>query len=102
MNIVFSRIDNIILTDQYDASLVILKHRFCWEYTDIFYVRSVVGNSSDVKLSASGTQKLLSAKVNLGDKLLYDTLNNSWWKQPELQQEHFWDEVNRIVYVKIK
>jgi len=69
--LLFYRIDIPILSDQFDASLVILKRRFNWDYTDIFYQSYVVTKSDSQTLSNSSIQTILSAEVNLGDHLLY-------------------------------
>ncbi|XP_067944509.1 galactose-3-O-sulfotransferase 3-like [Watersipora subatra] len=89
-----SNVDVIILTEVYDASLLILKKRFSWSYQDIFYTKLVVGKPKHgPPISEKNRKTLLSPEVNLGDKLLYDRLNETWWKQPELEDYYFWDEV---------
>ncbi|KAF6033070.1 GAL3ST1 [Bugula neritina] len=88
------KIDIPILSDQFDASLVILKRRFNWDYTDIFYQSYVVTKSDSQPLSASSIQTILSAEVNLGDHLLYQAVNKTWWSQPEVGRKEFWEEVS--------
>ena len=87
--------DVIILTDQFDASLLILKKRFHWNYIDIFYANRKVKNSSHLKLSSKSVEKILSPEVNLGDKMFYNSLNNTWWQQKELKEINFWEEVGK-------
>lgn len=87
------RIDVPILTEQLDASLIILRRRFNWSYRYLFYSDAQVTLSSSYPLSQASQDKLLSAEYNLGDLLLYEAMNNSWWNQPELRQHDFWDEV---------
>ncbi|KAF6016977.1 hypothetical protein EB796_024720 [Bugula neritina] len=87
-----SRIDLPILNEKFDASLIILKKRFCWEYSDIFYVSQNKGSSSTLSLSEDSIKKVLSKEVNLGDKMLYDAVSKLWWSQPELKETGFWKE----------
>ena len=86
--------DIIILTDQFDASLLILKKRFRWNYIDIFYANKTVSSSSHLTLSSKSVEKILSTEVNLGDKMFYNSLNNTWWQQKELKESDFWEEVS--------
>lgn len=83
----------VMLTEQYDASLIVMRRRFGWDYTDIFYSRYMITNSHRVVLSDEAINTLLSPEVNLGEKLLYDALNETWWRQPELLEKEFWEEV---------
>jgi len=85
-----------ILNEKFDASLIILKKRFCWEYSDIFYVSQNKGSSSTLSLSEDSIKKVLSKEVNLGDKMLYDAVSKLWWSQPELKETGFWKEVNEL------
>ena len=88
-----SRSDAIFLTDQYDASMVILRRRFCWSHSDIFYAKYPKISSAKQEISEESVARLLSAEVNLGDKMFYDSLNKSWWRQKELKENGFWNEV---------
>lgn len=87
------------MNDQFDASLVLLRRRFCWSYLDIFYQTYVVRNSSQLDLSPEAEARLLSKQENLGEKLLYDKLNATWWNSPELTQDDFWKEVGLCMFV---
>ena len=87
------RIDVPLLSDQFDASLVILRRRFCWSYLDLFYKKYEVTHSASLKLSEKAEEKLLSQRANLGEKLLYDRMNTTWWSSAELKQDDFWEEV---------
>lgn len=87
------RIDIAILNDQYDPSLLILKKRLCWEYKDIFYHTYTVGTYKSAYISEAARTKLLSPEYNLGEKLLYDAINRTWWQQPEVEDPDFWKEV---------
>jgi len=75
-----------------------MKKRFCWEYSDIFYVSQNVLSSSAMKLSDESIKKVLSKEVNLGDKILYDAVSKLWWSQPELKEPGFWEEVKKLKY----
>jgi len=82
------------LTDQYDASLLIMMKRFNWDYTDIFCNRyTISGRKKIPELSKTAKAKLLSLDVNFGEKLLYDAINKTWWEQQEVKDESFWEEV---------
>ncbi|XP_067945277.1 uncharacterized protein [Watersipora subatra] len=96
-------VDVIILTEVFDASLIILKRRFGWSYRDIIYTKRKVGNPKQAPtISEQNAQILLSPEVNLGEKLLYDKLNETWWKQPELKEDNFWEEVSHFSEVNLK
>ena len=90
------RIDVPVLNDQFDASLVALRRKFCWGYTDIFYKTQNRSKKkkSRVDLSDEATKRLLSSELNLGDLLLYESVNSTWWQQKEVNSEDFWEEVN--------
>ena len=98
MVILFYRIDVIMLNEQFDASLVILRKRFCWNYTDIFFAKKNVHYSAKKVFTDENAEIL--RRLNHGDQLLYNALNETWYKQPEVQVPDFWDEV--ITYILIK
>lgn len=87
-----------MLNDQFDASLVILRRRLCWDYTDIFYTKKEVTNSTSKtkELSEDAKKKLLSEKANLGDQLLYERMREKWKKSPEPNNPDFSEEVCAI------
>ena len=87
------RVDQPIINERFDESLVMLKRKFCWSYLDIFYQKQEVSNGTKFTLSKQERSLLLSAGKNLGDKLLYDALVSKWWSQPEIKQPDFWAEV---------
>ena len=87
-----------MLNEQFDASLVILRKRFCWNYTDIFFVKKNVRHSAKKVFTDENAEKL--RRLNHGDQLLYNALNETWYKQSEVQVPDFWDEV--IMYILIK
>ncbi|XP_067951121.1 galactose-3-O-sulfotransferase 2-like [Watersipora subatra] len=86
--------DVIMLYDQLDASLVLLKRKFHWTFLDIFYKSYAFEPKSKEELSKKSIERILSKEVNFGDKLLYDSMNRTWWNYPELKEQHFWEEVN--------
>ncbi|XP_067943612.1 galactose-3-O-sulfotransferase 3-like isoform X2 [Watersipora subatra] len=88
--------DVIMLYDQLDASLVLLKRKFHWTYLDIFYKSYGFTTKSEEELSKKSIERILSEDVNLGDKLLYDSMNRTWWNYPELREQHFWEEVKHF------
>lgn len=88
------RFDIGLLTDQFDAGLILLKRRFCWSHADIFYKRQEVGVSRGKKtLSDEAKRILLSPEFNLGDQLLYEAFNATWWSRPEVRDPDFLAEV---------
>ena len=89
--------DVIILTDQFDASLLILKKKFHWNYSDIFYAKKVVLNSVRRQISPEAAAKILSPEVNLGEQMFYNSLNNTWWQQDEVKKNDFWNEVGFVL-----
>ncbi|KAF6027267.1 GAL3ST1 [Bugula neritina] len=72
-----------------------MKRKFCWDHGDIFY-KSMEVYSKSHHLTPAEEEKLLSPDMNLGDKLLYEAFNNSWWKQPEVKDPDFWEEVKHF------
>lgn len=90
-----------MLTDQFDASVVILRRRLCWSYSDMFYKNKIVtGGGRRASMTNKNADKLLSDKLNLGEKILYDRFNESWWNQPETKDPEFWKEVrSRLLYL---
>ena len=88
------RIDLPLINERFDASLVMMRRRFHWEYRDIFYKRKNQRKIEKKYLSETWRKEFLSLDVNLGDLLLYEAMNSSWYRQPEVQQEDFWDEVS--------
>jgi len=67
--------------------------RFGWKYSDLFYNKMRVLNTFNNSFSNRAIDKLLSKEYNLRDKIYYKEMNKTWWAQPELLEEGFWDEV---------
>ena len=88
----------IFLTDQFDASLVLMKRRFCWQHGDILYNKHEVGRYRQQGMSPGYKKKLLSMEMNLGDQMLYEAFNRTWWSQPEVNTQDFWNEVRGSVH----
>lgn len=94
------RFDVTFLTDEFDASLVLMKRKFCWDHLDIFYKPQEVGGRGNMKkitfppLTSTARSLLLSAQYNLGDQLLYEAFKERWWTQPMVQEDEFWQEVS--------
>ncbi|XP_067934152.1 galactose-3-O-sulfotransferase 2-like isoform X2 [Watersipora subatra] len=89
------------LTDQFDASLIRLRREFCWQHVDIFYKSQEVGGRKGkvspqtlLPLSPEGRAKLVTKEFNLGDQMLYESFNQTWWKSPSVMAEDFWEEVS--------
>ena len=92
----FCRIDVPILNNQFDASLIVLKRKFCWKYTDIFYKSQNRSNKKRRLPSEKAIKRLLSPELNYGELLLYQTVNETWWQQTEVNEFDFWDEVKKV------
>ena len=93
----------IMLTDQFDASVVILRRRLCWDYSDVFYKTNIVtGGGKREHMTQGNIDKLLSVKVNYGEKVLYDKFNETWWSQPEVKDPSFWKEVSYFTLIPCK
>ena len=83
-----------MLNDKYDESLVILRRRFCWSYTDIFYKKQIItGSAHKSTLTDESRAKLLTERRNLGDQLLYEKMREKWLMSPELTKNDFDGEV---------
>ena len=72
-----------------------MRRRFNWEYMDIFYKRKNQRKNKK-HLSKAWYKKFLSPEINFGDLLLYEAMNSSWYRQPEVQEDDFWEEVSAI------
>ena len=88
-----SRIDIPLLSEKFDASMILLRRRMNWDYKDIYYKRYGRHRPREA-LTEAGIQRLLSPEVNLGELLLYEAMNESWHRQPEVLEEDFWEEVS--------
>ena len=96
----YCRFSVIMLTDQFDASVVILRRRLCWDYSDVFYKTNIVtGGGKREHMTQENIDKLLSVKVNYGEKVLYDKFNETWWSQPEVKDPSFWKEVSHFTLI---
>ncbi|KAF6024455.1 hypothetical protein EB796_017233 [Bugula neritina] len=93
------------LTDQFDASLIRLRRLFCWTHEDLLYKAQEVGGrvrpgSRDKilqPLSKKGIRELLQPETNLGDQMLYEAFNRTWWNDySDVKDEHFWQEVEQF------
>jgi len=71
--------------------------RFGWKYSDIFYSKMRLVNTFQHPFSDKAAKKLLLKEYNLRDKIYYDEMNKTWWAQPELKEESFWDEVFNFI-----
>jgi len=58
--------------------------------------QQVATGSERTSLTKEDEQKILSPNVNLGEKLLYDTFNSTWWRQEEVKTDDFWEEVRAM------
>jgi len=50
-----------------------------------------------VYLSLKGIRELLQPETNLGDQMLYEAFNRTWWNDySDVKDEHFWQEVSHL------
>ena len=85
----------VLITEYYDASLVLLKRKLSWELRDIIY--SPLKRGKYVK-----SPKLLTRHQQLKPEeyALYDHFNQTFWNYLSEQSSDFWREVEH--YKKIK
>ena len=84
-----------MLNEQFDASLVVLRRKLCWDYRDIFFTKkNVQKRESSKPFTDTDALKLVDLDHNYGDKLLYEALNTTWWNQAEVKDHNFWNEVS--------
>ncbi|KAF6036098.1 GAL3ST1 [Bugula neritina] len=83
----------VMFTEYFDESLVLLRRTMNWSMTDIFYsYANEATKKSGTVLSPDDINKLLNIKHNLGDWMLYQHFNKSFWEKVSTQPE-FFDEV---------
>ena len=91
-----------MLTEQFDASLLVLRKRLCWSYLDIFFSKKNVQKKTPSQpFTEADALTVIDMKHNYGDKLLYEALNTTWWNQAEVKEHDFWKEVSsRLICAK--
>ena len=87
----FRRVDVIMLKEQFTASLLILRRRFCWSYTDIFFKIGNVKNSARLEFEDEDKAKLI--EWNYGEFWYYEAMNRTWWSQDEVKSGEIFEEV---------
>ena len=88
----FRRVDVIMLKEQFTASLLILRRRFCWSYTDIFFKIGNVKNSARLEFEDEDKAKLI--EWNYGEFWYYEAMNRTWWSQDEVKSGEIFEEVS--------
>ena len=88
----FRRVDVIMLKEQFTASLLILRRRFCWSYTDIFFKIGNVKNSARLEFEDEDKAKLI--EWNYGEFWYYEAMNRTWWSQDEVKSGEIFGEVS--------
>lgn len=81
-----------MLNEQFMASVLILRRRFCWSYSDMFYQSGNILNSEVLDFSEEDRLELL--KRNHGEVLLYEAMNTTWWAQDEVTSGEIFKEVS--------
>ncbi|XP_067939520.1 galactose-3-O-sulfotransferase 3-like [Watersipora subatra] len=92
----------VMITEYFDESLVLLKRLMNWSMADIFYTyaNEAVKKSGTV-LTSDEKRKLLDKDHNLGDWLLYQHFNKSFWEKIS-KQEEFHEEVAVFKKLQVK
>lgn len=69
----------VLITDYFDESLIMMKHRLCWEWQDIVYIKFKMRiDEAKTEVDQVLGEKIL--KWNHADYKLYDYFNRTFWK----------------------
>ena len=85
--------DHMLITEHMDESLIVMRRKLCWDISDIFYLSQIVGHY-DYK-NTQLRPDLLQTLTNWSrvDSMLYETFNETLWKNIAQYGEGFWDEL---------
>ncbi|XP_063690580.1 galactosylceramide sulfotransferase-like isoform X2 [Bolinopsis microptera] len=81
------RWDLVLITEHFDLSLVLLKRKFCLEFEDILYLRSLERIKKDKVEDPSLLAKI--AQMQKLDIALYDHFNATFWREVEKEEGIF-------------
>jgi len=69
----------VLITDYFDESLIMMKHRLCWDWQDIIYIKFKMRiDEAKTEVDQVLGEKIL--KWNHADYKLYDHFNKTFWK----------------------
>ncbi len=84
----------ILITEYYDASLVLLKRLFCWDTEDIIYSRLKKGKYTYPNTALLKKVEKLHKKLNPEEYALFNHFNRTFWSLVSKQSDDFWEEVH--------
>ncbi|XP_019633464.1 PREDICTED: galactose-3-O-sulfotransferase 3-like [Branchiostoma belcheri] len=92
----------VMLTEQFDLSLILLRRNMCWSLKDILYYK-VNSRQYDYKeVDIIGSHKQAHREWSYVDYALYDFFNRTFWERVSKEGDSFWDEVKFFRYVNEK
>ena len=85
---------HILITEHLDESLIVMRRKFCWDISEVFYFSCRVKDYSykNTTLRSDLLEKLTNWS-NV-DVLLYKTFNRTLWGNIATQGVDFWSELN--------
>jgi len=70
----------VLITDFFDESLIMLKHKLCWDWQDIVYIKFKMRiEEAKTEVNEELGEKIL--KWNRADMKLYDHFNKTFWAE---------------------
>ena len=90
-----SKIDHVILSEQYDEGLVYLKEHLNWNLSDILYIKHYKSSESQKVRTESSIQRLRQLHRNLStiDYAIYDHFKQKTSDILKRQPPSYWDQV---------
>ena len=79
--------DLVLITEYFDLSLVLLKRRFCLQFEDILYLRSLERIKKETVEEPYTLAKI--AEMQKLDIALYDYFNATFWREVEKEEGIF-------------
>ncbi len=92
-NILEKEFSFIMITEYYDASLVLLKRILCWDLEDIVYSRLKKGKYVYTNTTLLERTEKLHKELKPEEYALYEHFNRTFWSHVSKQTSDFWDEV---------
>lgn len=85
-------LDLVLVSEYYDLSLVLLARRYCWNFDDIAYLRSLESSSKPIVSDETKAKVLEFQKV---DATIYKHYNKTFWELVE-KEEGIHEEVEKF------
>lgn len=87
----------VLLNEYYDASLVLMKRRLCWNTEDIVYMSLHVRGGYTKNQRLHSPEVLRQHQVLASEEyLIYDRLSKEFWTQVNDEGKEFWFEVEEF------